>query len=171
MIVATTVSAFTLLSIFCTVIANPIDVKQRQTPSSTRISRDKTIVVRAAASSYPYGDALPNEFQWRNWDPEDQDQKADAEKIHKPFQDWQDLAKAGLNAASDTQGATFKRWFGVPIVPAEVATVFTNMWDSNARTATGNVAKMICDRLDFFTRCGAGTSAYTISDMGEFYIC
>ncbi|KAF2420944.1 hypothetical protein EJ08DRAFT_738444 [Tothia fuscella] len=170
MIVNTPISVRALLSIFCTAIANPIEVNQRQTPSSTTISAARTLLVRAAASSYPYGDALPNEFQWRNWDPNDKSQKEDAQKIHNAFKDWQDLAKAGSSIASDTQGATFKRWMGKPLKPKEVAAVFANMWDSSAGTPTAKVAKMICDRDDFKKRCGASTNAYT-EENGEFHIC
>jgi hypothetical protein len=38
--------------------------------------------------SYPYGDALPNEFQWLEWDPDDEDQKKDGQKIHEAFKQW-----------------------------------------------------------------------------------
>ena len=38
--------------------------------------------------SYPYGDALTNEFQWLGWDSEDEDQKKDGQAIHEAFKQW-----------------------------------------------------------------------------------
>ncbi|KAI4952592.1 hypothetical protein J4E91_003064 [Alternaria rosae] len=45
-------------------------------------------VKRADPMSYPYGDALPNEFQWLEWDPDDEDQKKDGQKIHEASKQW-----------------------------------------------------------------------------------
>ena len=76
-----------LLSLPYTSLANPITNHQGATPS-LQLARDKTIISRADASSYPYGVALPNEFQWRNWDPEDNEHKETAMKIHNAFIEW-----------------------------------------------------------------------------------
>ena len=51
-------------------------------------SRKVHAVKREDPVSYPYGDALPNEFQWLGWDPEDEDQKKDGQKIHEAFKQW-----------------------------------------------------------------------------------
>jgi hypothetical protein len=171
MMIARSGIALALLSISFTAFANPIDIDRRDAASSTNLNSDRTIVARADTSSYPYGDALPNEFQWRNWDPTGEDQKRDAERIHNAFIEWQDFANAALSVASNKDSDTFKRWFGTQDDPDEIKNVFANMWDSTNGKATNNVAKMICDREDFKSRCGARTAAYTIAETGEFHVC
>lgn len=160
-----------LLSAALTVLANPIDINQRDAASSNTVESDSTIVARADASSYPYGNALDNEFQWRNWDPKDDEQKKDAEKIHNAFKEWQDFVKAGLGAASNKDGDTFKRWFGKQDDPNEIKNVFANMWDDKAGKATDKAARMICDREDFKKFCTANRAAYTVAATGEFHVC
>ncbi|KAF7509503.1 hypothetical protein GJ744_007903 [Endocarpon pusillum] len=54
-----------------------------------------------------------NQFKWLNWDPNSAQAKKDGEKIHQPFIEWLELVNEGAIAAADTEGATFKRWFGV----------------------------------------------------------
>lgn len=159
------------LSISFTAYANPIDNDREVAVSFINPRSHGTVVARAGASSYPYGDALPNEFQWRNWDPNNEEQKKDAEKIHHGFNKWQDFIKEALNAASNHDSDTFKRWFGKQEDPNEITAVFANMWDSTNGKATDKVAWMICDRDDFKSNCGARTSAYTMPDTGEFHIC
>jgi hypothetical protein len=160
-----------LLSISFSAFANPIDIDRDVTVSSTNLRSHRTVVARADSSSYPYGDALPNEFQWRNWDPNDEEQKKDAEKIHKAFKEWHDFVKEALNAASNQGSDTFKRWFGKQDDPNEITNVFANMWDSENGKATDKVAMMICDRKDFSNYCRANIGAYTMSETGEFHIC
>lgn len=151
--------------------ANPVLGERQDLTPSIQLSTSKTFNRREDPSSYPYGNAITNEFQWRNWDPSDKDQRKDGERIHKAFVEWQDFAKAGLTAASIDTGDTFKRWFGKQDNNTENKKVFAAAYDGTSNTATVNVAKMICDRLDFKSRCKETTAAWTIADTGEFHIC
>ncbi|KAG4444235.1 hypothetical protein IFR05_000332 [Cadophora sp. M221] len=164
-----------LLSLIHTTLGNPIIVDTRNPTASIHDRESRTIIPRVDASSYPYGEALPNEFQWRNWDPKDPDQKKQGEKIHQAFVEWQDFAKAGLQAASDPTSDTFKRWFGKQDNNEEIKNVFANAYDVTAEdgkgAATANVAKMICDYQDFKKRCKESTAAWTMPDSGEFHVC
>jgi len=152
-------------------LGNPIIADRQESTNSVHLRESRIIIARVAPSSYPYGNALPNEFQWRNWDPKDADMAIIGRKIHQAFIEWQDFAKAGLQAASDPTSATFKRWFGTQDDNAEIKNVFANAYDAKAGTATANVAKMICDYEDFANRCKESTAAYTIAKTGEFHVC
>ena len=161
----------TLFFLLHITLGKPIIADHQESANSVHLSESRTIIARVDASSYPYGDALPNEFQWRNWDPNVAAQKAVGQRIHQAFIEWQDFAKAGLQAASDPTGATFKRWFGTQDDNAEIKNVFANAYDATAGSATANVAKMICDYRDFAERCGQQTAAYTMAKTGEFHVC
>jgi hypothetical protein len=149
-----------------TVFATPISQSQSLQPTGT-----KPFVTQVEASSYPYGDAFPNEFKWRHWDTKKKDHKSTAEKIHKAFDEWQNFVQEALTASSDTQSAAFERWLGKPSHPEQIKQVFANMWDSANSKPTKMVADIIGDRNDFKGRCGARTFAYTIGDTGEIHIC
>lgn len=136
-----------------------------------RDSRSATLVSRedAKPSDYPYGDAATNEFKWVNWDPKNDQDKKDGQKIHQAFILWKDIVKQGAVAAADKDGATFKRWFGKQDDPAEIKNVFGNMWDGN--NANKLVADMVCDRKDFEGSCKGQVAAYTSADTGAFHVC
>ena len=144
-------------------LANPIE-------RPTRVNVEKR-----APSAYPYGDALTNEFQWENWDPENDDDKADGQKAHEAFKQWADLAKAGLAAANGgTSNDHFKRWFGSPDADdvTAIQNTFKNMYDDAAGTAATAVSKMVLDRKDFGNNCDTKDwFAYTTPDTGRFHIC
>ena len=152
-------------------LGNPIIADRQESTNAVHLSESRTIISRVDASSYPYGVALPNEFQWRNWDPNDAQQAIMGQKIHQAFWEWQDFAKAGLKAASDPTSATFKRWFGTQKDNAEIKNLFANAYDLKAGTATVNVAKMICDYKDFANRCGEETAAWSLGETGQFHVC
>lgn len=161
----------TLLSLFHMIVGNPIIAYRQESTTPKQLTQSKTIIARVDASSFPYGEALPNEFQWRNWDPKDAKQKQIGQRIHQAFAEWQDFAKAGLQAASDPTSATFKRWFGTQDDNTEIKNVFANTYDAKAGTATAKVAKMICDYKDISNFCKETTAAYTLPDSGEFHVC
>ncbi|KAL9108046.1 MAG: hypothetical protein Q9227_007152 [Pyrenula ochraceoflavens] len=127
-------------------------------------------------SSYPYGTALTNEFQWVNWDPKNDDDKKDGQKIHQAFQELGDLVKAGSTEAGKTDGDPFKRWFGKQDDNSEIKKVFDNIWSGDSATST--VAKMVLDRKDFQKDGDKGwcevkttMAAYTMADSGRFHVC
>lgn len=158
----------TSLLLCSAVLSNPVN-QRSPTP-------DKTLVKRVDPSPYPYGDALDNEFQWRNWDKDDEEAKKDGQRIHKAFEEWHDFAKAAYEAASNKDGDTFKRWFGKQDDPNEIKNVIGNMIDPTTWKATDKVAKMVLDRNDFTKKevnCDAKPTmnAYTMADTGEFHVC
>jgi len=132
-------------------------------------------VKREDPVSYPYGDALTNEFQWLGWDSEDEDQKKDGQAIHEAFKQWADLAKAGVTAA---QGAPdnvhFKRFFGTQDADdtKAIQNTMANMYDNTAGTATETIKKMVLERKDFGDHCVKdGWFAYTDAATGHFHMC
>lgn len=154
------------------VSANPVqlrslnDVSSLSRGSATHVARGDN---DPKPSDYPYGDPYENEFKYVNWDPKNEDQKKDAQKIHQAFKEWMDFVKEGAAVAADKDSDTFKRWFGKQDDPDEIKKVFTNMWDGSKPTK--NVANMVCNQKDFKDSCAENKAAYTIADTGEFHVC
>ena len=87
-----------------------------------------TLVIRddPEPSAYPFGDGPTNMLKLVNWDPQNTNDKNDGERIAQAFIECRDLVTAGTKAATDTNGATFKRWFGTGPL-SDIKAVFTNM--------------------------------------------
>ena len=111
-----------------------------------------------------------NMFKWVNWDPNSETDKADGHRIAQAFMEWQDLVRAGSKAAADTNGDTFKRWFGEKPL-ADIKAVFAKMWDG--QNPTINVANMVVDRKDYdeMELTHPRMAAYTTPGTGKFYVC
>lgn len=109
-------------------------------------------------------------FKWVNWDPQNTNDKNDGERIAQAFIEWRDLVAAGAKAAADTNGATFKRWFGTGPL-SDIKAVFTNMWDGSNPTTM--ISNMVLDRKDFSNQEAnhPTMAAYTIPGTGRFHVC
>ena len=77
-------------------------VRVSASPILDAVETSSRTIQKRAPVPYPYGDPFPGEFQYENWDPNDSGQKARAEKIHKAFGEWRDMASAAVTEASDS---------------------------------------------------------------------
>lgn len=81
----------------------------------------------------------------------------------------QDSAKAGLSAATQAthSNAGLEKSNNSEIKKVVAAfAVLAAAYDGTANTAPVNDAKMICDHLDFKSRCKETTAAWTLAETG-----
>ena len=121
-------------------------------------------------SAYPYGPELLNEFRWHGWDPNDQGQKADAEKIHSAYDDWANMIAFAWREA-DQITDTFKRWFDESNAQ-DVKNVLERMVSqSGVQQPTELMKDWICEKDDIKGQCTPGRNAYSVANRGIFHFC
>jgi hypothetical protein len=169
-----TILATTVSVPFIGTLATPAPLPVNYAEEGSGKNGTGTVLGRAPQpSDYP----LPpgpyiNEFKYVNWDPTDDTQKAQLEKIHEAFGEWRQMAAEALQLVENNDETVIKRWYGDE-PRNELRGVFANMWDKNSGQATTQVSQMVCDKEDFDNYCGPNptANAYTRDQTGRFHIC
>lgn len=148
--------------------ASPVAQPLLSTP--VRSVPDLVKRVDLGPSQYPYGTPLQNEFSWHGWDPNDNGQKADAQKIHDAYDDWTNMVAFAWTEA-DQKTDSFKRWFDEGDADNVKKVLERLITRTGIQQPTEQMKDWICEKDDIIGGCKPGKNAYSVSNKGQFHMC